>query len=178
MINYLCLTWLWKVEVWIYAPHICSSWSNTTSHLIWKVFIYNIALRWFLLRQSLKQLISCLDFSFVIKFFSGSMVHGKKLDWFREPKVYADSATNYVILGGSNLLGPHFSTWEMKNLKWITTKSPFGFKIPLFMSQYPLLSDMFHWPQLLNLVYMRAFKYIRTYGLLNCLFEAKQDQFL
>lgn len=137
--------------------------------------LYNIVLRWFLLEHihwisSFRIWIS----TFVIKSFPG-----KGLDWFRKPKVNSDSATDYVTLGSKNLSGLQFFTWEMKNLKWVTTKSPSSFKILLSIWVNICLSvscsaglsytAWFTW---------EPFKYLRTYDLLGCLFEVKQDRFL
>lgn len=100
-----------------------------------KSLVYNITLRWFLLQhvhwnRSFHVWIS----PFVIKFFPGSMVQvSGSADLDNLKLTLTLPSTSYVTLESNSLFGSWFSTWEMKNLNWVTTKFPSRFKILLFI---------------------------------------------
>lgn len=100
-----------------------------------KSLVYDITLRWFLLKhvhwnRSFHVWIS----PFVIKFFPGSMVQVRGSADLDEVKLALTlPPTSYVTLGSNSLFGSWFSTWEMKNLNWVTTRFPSRFKILLFI---------------------------------------------
>ena len=100
-----------------------------------KSLVYNITLRWFLLQhvhwnRSFHVWIS----PFVIKLFPESMVQvSGSADLDNLKLTLTLPSTSYVTLESNSLFGSWFSTWEMKNLNWVTTKFPSRFKILLFI---------------------------------------------
>lgn len=138
IINYPCSTWPLKSD----------SWLTTTSHQIFEKSLIYIILVWdgFCLSIFIKT--AHFIFRFLHLLLSFTLVRG----W-----TDLENLKLTLTLENNNHFGLQLSTWEITNLKWVATKSPSTFKTLLFIWVNILpFSDVFCWPQLHNLAYIRA----------------------